>query len=93
VIGPFVPLEAVGQPERMAFSLAVNGEVRQRGEMGLMTFPVPRILAYLASLAPLEPGDLVFTGTPAGVGPIRAGDAFTTELVAPGGRWTWNGRL
>lgn len=93
VVGPFLPLSAVGDPERVAFSLAVNGEVRQRGKLEQMIFPVARILAHLASLAPLEPGDLVFTGTPSGVGPIRRGDAFTTVLESPGGSWTWNGEL
>lgn len=93
VVGPFLPLSAVGDPERVAFSLAVNGEVRQRGRLEQMVFPIPRILAHLASLAPLEPGDLVYTGTPSGVGPIRRGDAFSTTLEAPGGSWTWNGEL
>jgi 2-keto-4-pentenoate hydratase/2-oxohepta-3-ene-1,7-dioic acid hydratase in catechol pathway len=93
VIGPFVPLGAVGDPDSITFSLAVNGEVRQRGALPQMVFPVPRLLAYLASLAPLEAGDVVFTGTPSGVGPIRAGDAFVTELTSSRGTWTWNGRL
>ena len=93
VVGPVVPLERLGDPERLRFSLAVNGEVRQRGDLSLMVFPIPRILGHLASLAPLEPGDLVFTGTPAGVGPIRRGDPFAAELVAERETFRWEGRL
>jgi 2-keto-4-pentenoate hydratase/2-oxohepta-3-ene-1,7-dioic acid hydratase in catechol pathway len=93
VLGPFVPLERIGAPQDIAFSLEVDGEPRQQGALSMMVFAVPRVLAYLSSLAPLEAGDLVFTGTPSGVGPIRAGDRFATELVAPGGTWRWEGTL
>jgi fumarylpyruvate hydrolase len=56
-----------------------------------MLFDVPRLLGYLASLAPLEPGDLVFTGTPEGVGPLRRGDRFEMTLRSPGGGWAFPG--
>jgi 2-keto-4-pentenoate hydratase/2-oxohepta-3-ene-1,7-dioic acid hydratase in catechol pathway len=52
----------------------VNGETRQHGMTDHMIFPVARLVAYLSSVFTLEPGDLVFTGTPEGVGPVRAGD-------------------
>jgi 2-keto-4-pentenoate hydratase/2-oxohepta-3-ene-1,7-dioic acid hydratase in catechol pathway len=93
VLGPFVPRGELGDLDRLAFALEVNGEARQRGEIGGMTFPVPHLLRFLASLAPLEPGDLVFTGTPEGVGPIRAGDAFVLSLRATSGSWSWPGVL
>lgn len=93
VLGPFVPRGAVGDPASLAFSLDVNGERRQDGVITDMVFPVPAVLGYLASLAPLEPGDLVFTGTPEGVGPIRRGDRFEMHLAAAGGAWTFTGAL
>lgn len=54
--------------------LTVNGETRQTGDLADMTWSGAEVLAHLSSLFRLEPGDLVFTGTPAGVGPILAGD-------------------
>jgi 2-keto-4-pentenoate hydratase/2-oxohepta-3-ene-1,7-dioic acid hydratase in catechol pathway len=93
VLGPFLPLAQVGDPATIRFSLAVNGEARQHGDPAMMLFPVPTILRYLASLAPLEPGDLVFTGTPEGVGPLRVGDRFRMELHASGGDWAFDGQL
>lgn len=93
VVGPFVPLSGVGDPEGISFSLAIGGTLRQQGALAQMVFPVPALLTWLASLAPLEPGDLVFTGTPEGVGPMRRGDAFTLSMQAAGGNWSWNGQL
>ena len=81
IVTPFVPLASVKDPSRIRFSLEVNGELRQRGDTMDMLFPVPRMLSYLASLAPLYPGDLIYTGTPAGVGPIKQGDKL--RLMSP----------
>lgn len=93
VLGPFVPLSEVGDPELLRFSLDVAGERRQEGSLDRMLFPVPVLLRYLASLAPLEAGDLVFTGTPEGVGPIRKGDAFRMTLQPSGPALVWEGIL
>lgn len=60
----------------------VNGEERQRGRSRDMVFPIPMLLAYISRIMTLEPGDLVATGTPAGVGPLQAGD--TVEVEIPG---------
>jgi 2-keto-4-pentenoate hydratase/2-oxohepta-3-ene-1,7-dioic acid hydratase in catechol pathway len=62
----------------------VNGEVRQRGRMGEMVFSPPQLIAYIASIMTLEPGDVVMTGTPAGVGPLAAGDAVEVEVEGIG---------
>jgi 2-keto-4-pentenoate hydratase/2-oxohepta-3-ene-1,7-dioic acid hydratase in catechol pathway len=59
----------------------VNGEVRQRGVGADMVFSVPALLAYISQTMTLEPGDIVATGTPAGVGPLRAGDTVEVEIV------------
>ena len=71
---------AVPDPGNLSFSLAVNKEVRQRGNTRDMIFPVDALIAYLSGVFTLEPGDLIFTGTPEGVGPVRHGDLLTAEL-------------
>ena len=59
----------------------VNGEERQRGRSADMAFPIPVLLSYISRIMTLEPGDLVATGTPAGVGPLRAGDEVEVEVT------------
>lgn len=59
----------------------VNGEERQRGRSSQMVFSIPAILAYISRVMTLEPGDLVATGTPAGVGPLSPGDVVEVEIV------------
>jgi 2-keto-4-pentenoate hydratase/2-oxohepta-3-ene-1,7-dioic acid hydratase in catechol pathway len=93
VVAPFLPLPELGGTAGWSFDLSVNGAQRQVGDPSQMSFDVPALLRHLASLAPLQPGDLVFTGTPAGVGPIRKGDRFSMTLRAPGGTWRFDGVL
>jgi 2-keto-4-pentenoate hydratase/2-oxohepta-3-ene-1,7-dioic acid hydratase in catechol pathway len=59
----------------------VNGTERQHGTADQLAFGIPQLLAYITRVMTLEPGDLVATGTPAGVGPLRAGDVVEVELV------------
>lgn len=60
--------------QTLTFELRVNGEVRQRGDTAHMLFPVARLIHLLSRSWALEPGDVIFTGSPAGVGPLHAGD-------------------
>lgn len=78
-IGP----EWVGIPDFDSLEVVtrVNGEVRQRGTGAEMVFSVPALLAYISQVMTLEPGDIVATGTPAGVGPLMPGDTVTVEVV------------
>ena len=78
-IGP----EWVGIPDfdRLEVVTRVNGEVRQRGTGAEMVFSVPALLAYISQVMTLEPGDIVATGTPAGVGPLTPGDTVAVEVV------------
>jgi len=62
----------------------VNGVVKQDGRTKDQVFPVPRLLAFISAGMTLEPGDVVTTGTPAGVGPIRAGDVVEVEVEGVG---------
>ena len=73
-IAPIHPAASVGHPARGAIRLAVNGAVRQQGDLSEMIWDVPHTLAFLSQFYELLPGDLVFTGTPSGVGAVVAGD-------------------
>lgn len=70
----------VEAPGPYAFSLAVNGAPRQKGDTRDMVFAIPALLAYIDETFGLGEGDVIFTGTPAGVAPLAAGDRITAEL-------------
>ncbi|MBM4251742.1 MAG: fumarylacetoacetate hydrolase family protein [Deltaproteobacteria bacterium] len=80
VLSPFVPKNRFTDPNHIEFSLSVAGTPRQSGDTRLMLNDVPQLLTHLASSQPLNAGDIVYTGTPAGVGPIRRGDSFVLEF-------------
>lgn len=64
----------IGHPSRGAIWVSVNDEVRQRADLTQLLWPVPDVIAHLSKLFVLKPGDLIYTGTPAGVGPVKPGD-------------------
>jgi len=70
------PVAKVGHPHRGRIWLAVNGEIRQDGDLAAMSWKVADIIANLSTLVRLEAGDLIYTGTPAGVGPLVPGDVL-----------------
>ena len=76
-IAPLHRVQEVGHPAAGAIWLAVNGEVRQKGDIGDLIWNVAEVIAVLSRQFELRPGDLIFTGTPAGVGPLVAGDEVT----------------
>lgn len=77
----FVPLaELGGDVQRLQFELAVNGQVRQQGDTAKMLFGVDALIAHVSRYLTLRTGDLLFTGTPAGVGPVRPGDNLRASL-------------
>lgn len=83
--GPLTPAALVGHPKAGAITLTVNGSERQRGDLNEMIWTVPEIVSQLSRQMTLQPGDLIFTGTPAGVGPVVPGDrleAIVEGLVA-----------
>lgn len=73
-ISSFYPLDGMGDIKDLNFSLKVNGETRQQGNTKLMLFSVDYIIAYLSKFFLLKKGDIIFTGTPKGVGPVKIGD-------------------
>jgi 2-keto-4-pentenoate hydratase/2-oxohepta-3-ene-1,7-dioic acid hydratase in catechol pathway len=79
-IGEIARVEDVGELGSRTLSLTVNGALRQRARLDAMLWDVPAILAELAAFFTLRPGDLVFTGTPAGVAALQPGDRFEATL-------------
>lgn len=79
-----VPAAETGHPEQAAISLAINGEMRQSGNLNQMIWKVPETISYLSSLFDLQPGDLIFTGTPAGVEPVKRGDRLEGKVDGVG---------
>ena len=79
-VSELVPAAAVGELSGHALTLTVNGEVRQHGALTDLIWDIPDILHELSRLFALKAGDLVFMGTPAGVGPLVAGDVFNASL-------------
>lgn len=78
------PAARIGHPAKGAIRLSVNGEERQRGDLADLTWSVPETIAHLSALFALKPGDLIFTGTPAGVGPVESGDLLEGEVEGVG---------
>jgi 2-keto-4-pentenoate hydratase/2-oxohepta-3-ene-1,7-dioic acid hydratase in catechol pathway len=80
----FCPLGPISRAmpalEKLEVITRVNGEERQRGSARDMVFAIPELLSYISHVMTLEPGDLVATGTPAGVGPLSAGDIVEVEI-------------
>jgi len=76
VAGVIQPVAQVGHPVRGRIWLKVNGETRQDGDLAAMLWKVDDIIANLSTLVRLEAGDLIYTGTPAGVGPLLRGDVL-----------------
>jgi fumarylpyruvate hydrolase len=72
--GPLHPVARIGHIGSGAITLSVNGELRQKGDLTQMIWNVPEIIANLSTQYELKAGDLIFTGTPAGVGPVVPGD-------------------
>lgn len=73
-VSALVPATQVPDMTKGRIALTVNGEVRQEGDLSEMIWTVPEIIAELSRFITLLPGDLIFTGTPAGVGPVQRGD-------------------
>ncbi len=79
-VTPIRPIAQTGQMLAGHIGLHVNGEWRQSGDLSQMIWAVAEIMAELSTLYELQPGDLIFTGTPAGVGPVQRGDIMTAKI-------------
>jgi len=76
VIGNWIPKEELGDVDEIPFSLEKNGEVVQKGTTQDMLWKIDEIISYVSQYFTLKIGDIIFTGTPAGVGPVKPNDAL-----------------
>jgi len=83
-VGHFIPKSAVHDPYNLNLWLKINDEFKQNGTTSDMLFRIPRLIQHVSSIMTLEEGDLILTGTPSGVGPVKPGEAVTAELSIPG---------
>ena len=83
-IGPIVPAKDVAHADKGAVTLSVNGREHQRGDLSDLIWSVPETIAYLSRLFELRPGDLIYTGTPEGVGPVVVGDLMVGKIDGVG---------
>ena len=82
--GPLFPASAIGHPASGAIWLDINGTRRQSGDLNQMIWKVPEMISYLSGLFALAPGDLIFSGTPSGVGPVKRGDVLKAHVDGVG---------
>ena len=87
IVTPFSPCPLAPQFDDIVFTFSLGGEMRQKGAVKDMQFSVPEILKHLSTLGELYPGDIVFTGTPEGVGPIKKGQGFSLGFQGTGILW------
>lgn len=73
-VGTFIPREEIGLLQELNFRLDINGETVQQGNSREMIYSIDRIIAFISRFFTLKIGDLIFTGTPAGVGPVKIND-------------------
>ena len=83
-LSDFISSDQVPDPQNLRIRLEVNGELRQDGTTAMMIHTIPAIVSHMSGIFRLEPGDVILTGTPAGVGPLKPGDAVIAEIPGVG---------
>ncbi len=83
-VGPLLPAAKIGHPLDGRIALAVNGELRQEGDLNQMIWKVPEMIAYLSEYFELSAGDVIMSGTPAGVGAVARGDTMEATIEGMG---------
>ena len=83
-ISPLLPVTQVGHPSTGEITLHVNGALRQEGDLAQMIWKTPEIIRYLSQYFELAAGDVILTGTPAGVGPVARGDVMEGKVAGLG---------
>jgi fumarylpyruvate hydrolase len=84
ICGQIARVADVGHIEKGAITLSVNGTERQRGDIADLIWSIPEVISILSQSMRLEPGDLIYTGTPAGVGALKPGDVCVVEVEGLG---------
>ncbi|KAF9896478.1 hypothetical protein BX616_007379 [Lobosporangium transversale] len=83
-IGELIPKESIPDTNNVDLSLKIDGVTKQNGNTKDMIFKIPSLVEYVSSIMKLQEGDVILTGTPAGVGPVRPGETVTCELGTKG---------
>lgn len=83
-LSSFISTSQVIDPQDLTISLTINGELRQNGSTALMIHPIAKLVSYMSQIFTLEPGDVILTGTPAGVGKIQSGDEVRVTISEVG---------
>ncbi|HEY4089414.1 MAG TPA: fumarylacetoacetate hydrolase family protein [Bryobacteraceae bacterium] len=84
VISEIVPAAETGHLKEGKIQLRINGEIKQDSDLSLLIHSVPEIVAHLSGYYHLQPGDVIFTGTPEGVGPVKVGDELEGSVAGAG---------
>jgi len=84
VLGEIVPAAETGHPARGRVELRVNGQPKQSGDVSMLIHGVPAVIAHLSQFYHLQPGDLIYTGTPEGVGAVQPGDRLEGSIEGVG---------
>jgi fumarylpyruvate hydrolase len=84
VLSEIVPASEIGHPSAGRIELRVNGEVKQSADISQLIHKVPEVIAHLSTFYHLHPGDLIYTGTPEGVGPVNTGDVLEGTIEGVG---------
>ena len=84
VLSEIVPVSEIGHPSAGQIELRVNGEVKQSADISQLIHKVPEVIAHLSAFYHLHPGDVIYTGTPEGVGPVNTGDVLRGEIEGVG---------
>lgn len=82
--GPIMPVSKIGHPEQGDIWLKINDELRQSGDLNQMIWKTAEMISILSTLFTLQPGDIIMTGTPAGVGPVERGDRMHGHVAGVG---------
>lgn len=92
-MGSFIPASEIKSSRDLQLELQINGGVRQAAETSAMIFNVLELICEASSAFTLQPGDIIMTGTPAGVGSLRRGDELHLQLQGADQHWTWKTRV
>jgi len=84
VLSAIVPATEIGHPSAGLIELRVNGVARQHADIAELIHKVPEIIAHLSGFYHLQPGDVIYTGTPEGVGAVQAGDTLEGSIAGVG---------
>ena len=81
IVSRFIPVNEITSLSQIRFTMVMNDEIRQQGDSSQMILPLEKIPAYLEEYTDLQPGDIIFTGTPEGVGVLNPGDEVSLDLA------------